>query len=892
MELKRQLASTRSDLQFSKLTRSISTSGNAVVGEGSGVGVGGGAGVVGGGPGSPYHRSTAGSLNGLTAFSSRPNLNKELMQKLRSMTETIKMLSDENLRLKGDNEGLRDELESVARAGVVRRTARNVAAANAAVPHPDVESKMGSGDYASMSQSDLVSLVSSYDKKLKTLKDEAVTLSKTKEEASAKLQEKSKYKDLARRLKEERNLYKDAVDDKLREQQSLRSEMEKMSSMIVELRENCQKLQTELMECKSDAKERRISSSSSTATIIIEKSARKSEVRMSPKQQQQSNSSGSAKSNMARRNTADALGSNNSLLAGESARKAKSVYGTGARSGTAPVVAKTSASRMSSTSSNASVREETRNRLHNKSTTGKTTASPTKRSSTVNGKTPAGPKIAKPVQKPKVSSSVASAKGAAKTSAIKSRLPQPSPSRIPQATSLKSLNRPNVAAKAPASSPHSRATSRAASRISATPTETPAQSPPPPPPPSQQPGHRPEELSTPTPPHSPPPLAPSPDRDDFRRLPDVESIFDREEEAAAIADMEREQVLRIEENGNICMELGSKTRRDSGSDKSESPVVPVVREHSNVVGKSTPPEGSSASSTVSCPEGGSADDEGSREGEEEDEREGREDLTVGVVQNFLNSDQIPATPRTRKRVESFKQGLAARRIQRTWKHFYEELEERRETDPHISLSNLTSNLDEQRKPKFERSSSVESDRSPLLLHKDREVVKPPSRPSSALGGTEGRKFSLPANINQHLMAASSDETEDAAVGAIRDTIEGHATRSKSLSILRTSGGRIHIARPWLKKKEKEDSAGVTEESSGEEELERICGAIHGLLRAHERREETLTRLESDKELFKEGKVSEMRAKFNERRNAKGVAASGGQQERSDGVTDDDDDIVC
>ena len=61
-----------------QLTRSISTSGNAVVGEG-GVGVGG---VV-GGPGSPYHRSvsTAGSLNGLTsAFSSRPNLNKELMQ--------------------------------------------------------------------------------------------------------------------------------------------------------------------------------------------------------------------------------------------------------------------------------------------------------------------------------------------------------------------------------------------------------------------------------------------------------------------------------------------------------------------------------------------------------------------------------------------------------------------------------------------------------------------------------------------------------------------------------------------------------------------------------------------------------------------------------------------
>ena len=76
-------------------------------------------------------------------------------------------------------------------------------------------------------------------------------------------------------------------------------------------------------------------------------------------------------------------------------------------------------------------------------------------------------------------------------------------------------------------------------------------------------------------------------------------------------------------------------------------------------------------------------------------------------------------------------------------------------------------------------------------------------------------------------------------------------------------------------------------SIAEEELERICGAIHGLLRAHERREATLTRLESDKELFTQGKVSEMRAKFNERRNSKGQG-----QERSDGVTDDDDDIVC
>ncbi len=74
---------------------------------------------------------------------------------------------------------------------------------------------MFSGDYSAMSQPDLVALVSSYEGRLKALKDEVSALSKAKEEAQAKAQEKDKYKQLARRLKEERNLYKDAVEDKL-----------------------------------------------------------------------------------------------------------------------------------------------------------------------------------------------------------------------------------------------------------------------------------------------------------------------------------------------------------------------------------------------------------------------------------------------------------------------------------------------------------------------------------------------------------------------------------------------------------------------------------------------------------------------------------------------------
>ena len=125
--------------------------------------------------------------------------------------------------------------------------------------------------------------------------------------------------------------------------------MEKMSTMIVELRDNCQKLQAELMECKSDAKERKISSSSS---LGFEKPAKA--VQTSPKS---SNGNGSAagRAGIPRKSEA-ALGSNNSL-AGESARKAKSVYAT--RAGPAAQT-KASASRMSSTSSNASVREENR----------------------------------------------------------------------------------------------------------------------------------------------------------------------------------------------------------------------------------------------------------------------------------------------------------------------------------------------------------------------------------------------------------------------------------------------------------------------------------------------------------------------------------------------------
>ena len=48
----------------------------------------------------------SGSLSGMSAVSNKPCLNRELVAKLRSMTETIKMLSTENVALREENDEL------------------------------------------------------------------------------------------------------------------------------------------------------------------------------------------------------------------------------------------------------------------------------------------------------------------------------------------------------------------------------------------------------------------------------------------------------------------------------------------------------------------------------------------------------------------------------------------------------------------------------------------------------------------------------------------------------------------------------------------------------------------------------------------------------------------
>ena len=86
----------------------------------------------------------------------------------------------------------------------------------------------------------------------------------------------------------------------------------------------------------------------------------------------------------------------------------------------------------------------------------------------------------------------------------------------------------------------------------------------------------------------------------------------------------------------------------------------------------------------------SADDEGSRDGEDDEDNGRRRSLVSGtryssnsnacsekldsVERSDVNDVLSPGTATTPSRkTDSGKQGLAARRIQRTWKHFYQEV---------------------------------------------------------------------------------------------------------------------------------------------------------------------------------------------------------------------------
>ena len=119
-----------------------------------------------------------------------------------------------------------------------------------------------------------------------------------------------------------------------------------------------------------------------------------------------------------------------------------------------------------------------------------------------------------------------------------------------------------------------------------------------------------------------------------------------------------------------------------------------------------------------------------------------------------------------------------------------------------------------------------------------------------------------------------------AVNTIEETFVDHQRRERHLAGLKA---KIHTARPWQKKKNNDSANNEGTEESSEEELERAYRALH--LKGNDIRAK-VSIIKADQGLFTSGKVSEMRAKLNQRRNK--------ASERSDGITeeeDDDEDVV-
>jgi len=388
----------------------------------------------------------------------------------------------------------------------------------------------------------------------------------------------------------------------------------------------------------------------------------------------------------------------------------------------------------------------------------------------------------------------------------------------------------------------------------------------------------------------------------------------------------------------------------------------------------------------------SADDEGSRDGEDDDD-DGRRGSPVSGTRFPIGSNSCAektdssevndalssgsATMPTRK-TEIGKQGIAARRIQRTWKHFYKELEERKDSStglPSPLLSVIEEPSGESREQSIGESSSIASfqtgvphyntSASPSCASSNRRPTPSPP-PTSRAGNLPPTPENMPnldtsiisqalnpketndhknkietsdiadssSNTNstetivEQSEAKIKDPAKEGAISLIQATLLAHNARQSALSSLnsapeeptpRSIRNRILTARPWQKKKAslapslslmEEDEAGNDLSSSSstsnlsEEEREGLISeevleharrislrAIQGVVKAHDIRSSALERLEADKDLFTNGKVSALKAKFNERRRSRANAAAMNIEGRSDGVTDDDDDVV-
>merc|ERR1711892_247137 len=541
-------------------------------------------------------------------------------------------------------------------------------------------------DNNDVSDTKLKAVIESYEKQLNDLGEKVLVL-QSEIEIKDKQQplEKDKYKSLARRLKEERNQYKEMVEDKKQEHEELKVEIEKMTDIIGDLRDNCGKLQEELMQVRNDSP-RRVQEKSCQTTPPMRRAS-----------------------------------------VGEVSNRQK-------------ISPKRTRSNISTSSTQSSPRQ-------NQIVKSNELSKPKIRNTTSVPNSPAkGARIAKPVQRTPSSP---------KCPIPTPPSPKPSPSHV-KCSPLRAQGSP--------------------SRI-------------------------PSLSKIPSPSKSRIPTKSSPRSQSIRHYKDNDEVLFISEDTMVQSDDSSTQSMEVNVTHSRTSyaeaKLIQQERRESRESRESSQsmdVEPTQEPMMNDIEFLPPPipeEIMNSDNEFPAPPEPADLAKLSMEAEE-------------LIEH--TEDQMITTPRTLRRADSLRQKMAARRIQRTWKHFYQELEEKKSDDPQYSTL--------------------------PPIHRSFGIVNTPTNPPSE-------------QSQENVRLVDEEVARDEAISTLQAAILGHDARSANLAAARARGG-IYTARPW-----------VVSNSETDSENDESFESMQGIIRSHSFRLKTL----EEEDVFRVGKVSSIRAKF-------------------------------
>merc|ERR1719295_178894 len=221
---------------------------------------------------------------------------------------------------------------------------------------------------------------------------------------------------------------------------------------------------------------------------------------------------------------------------------------------------------------------------------------------------------------------------------------------------------------------------------------------------------------------------------------------------------ERREVLHIEEEEEEEEKEDPMSQSDSSSLLAEAEAVSriVTVQLERVLSRETSP-------TMETGETGEASTEEERK-EEEDEFPAPPSL--GDLEELAREEQaVPATPRTLRRADSLRQKMAARRIQRTWKHFYQELEEKK---AHTGSKAEADLVEEEQ----EREDAISNIQAVIMGHQGRAASLAAAR---ARGGIfTARPWVAGGTLSE------GDESEEENVEKLQGIIRSHSFRLRTL----------------------------------------------------------------------------------------------------------------